>query len=79
MYYAVEVRRGGVGKESGHIIHRTSCIVFSGEIYPLGEFTSYDLALSRSKQLGFINLNGCYWCCHWNLMHSAETEQGSTG
>lgn len=75
MHYAVEAKPG---EEGENIIHRTSCIIVSGRLYPIGEYGTYDSALLRAKQLGFVNLNGCYWCCHWHLTPSAETEQSST-
>lgn len=74
MHYAVEVP-SCEGDEN--IIHRTSCIILSGKIYPLGEFATYDLARLRAKELGFVNLNGCFWCCYWHLTPSAEAEQSS--
>ena len=74
MHYAVEILEN---EENENIIHRTSCLIISGKIYPIGEFATYDLALSRAKQLGFVNLNGCYWCCYWHLTPSAETAESS--
>lgn len=61
----------------GNIIHRASCLIAAGRLYPLGEFTTYHSALVKAKQLGYKNLNGCYWCCFWN--HSPGNSQRRTG
>jgi len=63
MEFAIEIR---CDEESENIIHRKSCIIAPGRLYPLGKLTSFDLALSKAKKLGFMNLNGCHWCCFWN-------------
>jgi hypothetical protein len=75
MDFAVEVKEGD---EIEYIIHRTSCLIVSGRLYPLGDFPKYDLALSNARRLGYTNLNGCYWCCYWNHASSAEVTEDLT-
>lgn len=58
MDFVVEVWDGD-GREN--IIHRTSCIIVSDKLYSLGVFATYDSALLGARQMGYVNLNGCYW------------------
>lgn len=76
MDFVVEVRDGD-GSEN--IIHRTSCIIVSDKLYPLGVFATYDSALLGARQMGYVNLNGCYWCCYWNHSSTSPEEIDSAG
>jgi hypothetical protein len=75
MNFSVEVKGSD---EIENIIHRTSCLIASSRLYPLGDFYKYDLALSEAKQLGYTNLNGCQWCCFWNHTTSVELQEDVT-
>lgn len=72
MEFSIEVRDGD-GSEN--IIHRKSCIIVSDRLYPLGEFATFHSALQGARQIGYVNLNGCYWCCYWNHTSSAHPEE----
>lgn len=39
-------------------------LFFQESFITLSEFATYNSTLERTKQLGFVNLNGCYWCCY---------------
>lgn len=72
MEFYIEIKKG---EKDESIIHRASCLVASVRRYPLGELITYNSALLRAKQLGYTNLNGCYWCCFWNHISSSCQEE----
>jgi hypothetical protein len=63
MEFSIEVQDN---EHDENIIHRTSCLIVKGHINLLGEFPTYNAALINATELGYTNLNGCYWCCFWN-------------
>jgi hypothetical protein len=71
MEFNIEIRDEQCGE---NIIHRTSCLIVKGRIYPLGEFATFNSAFINAKELGHTNLNGCYWCCFWNHTFSVGVE-----
>ena len=76
MKFKLEVLQSISNKDRWAVIHRASCSAsaVSGQTYPIGEFSTYESALLKAKLLGYTNLNGCYWCCFWNHVSSAHTE-----